>query len=192
MAHGDSNLENQSDNQKWREGLPPELTEKQKAASIGAIKIYNQELEEFGTKMSKARDIYIRMYEDDPRIWQILTFEEKVKEVIKRLAEDGTTLNEPEKIALRTALKTSTKVMYTTEDAVDAHDGENKDQAIFPLNKIFDNYNGSIKPLSVGLPAPGRGSRYKKASISHIYNKYRALPSAIHFSSDIVSFICYN
>lgn len=125
MAKGDLNPESRSTNQEWRESLPPKLTQEQEREGIAAIKIYNKELKEFGTKMSKARKKYIDMYEEDPKTWQILTFEEKVKEVIKRLAQDGTSLNEPERIALRTALKTSTKVMYTTEEAVDAHDGEN-------------------------------------------------------------------
>lgn len=115
--------EGDAKNKAWKKSLPPPLTDEQTKEAIAASKAHNQEVKEVVMKIYRAQKKYADMYEDDPRTWQILTFEERVKEVIKRLAQDGTTLNEVERVQVVTALKASTKKIFFTEELVDAHDG---------------------------------------------------------------------
>lgn len=107
----------------WRDSLPPPLSPAEQAAAVERAKEYETKNRELSERISAALSEYARMYEDDPRTWQILKFDEKLKVLKGRLEKKGIIFNESEQISLRTALRTSTVRMYVTEADVDAHDG---------------------------------------------------------------------
>jgi hypothetical protein len=86
----------------------------------GSAENLNRDLAE---RIHKARTEYANMYEEHPRTWQILSFDEKFKVLVERLERRGINFSEPEKIILRTALQNSTVRMWTRAKDVNKHDG---------------------------------------------------------------------
>lgn len=76
-------------------------------------------------KIYRARNEYVKMYEENPRTWRILSFDEKFKVLIERLKKKGIIFEETEEITLRTSLRTSTVRIWTRAKEVDRHDGPN-------------------------------------------------------------------
>ena len=62
---------------------------------------------ELSEKIAHARKEYARMFEEDPRTWEILNFGEIFKALKERLAKKGIVFTEAEEITLRTALTSS-------------------------------------------------------------------------------------
>lgn len=99
---------NNSPNKAWRESLPPPLTAEQQATAIKVAKEYEAESKKLSEKINVARNEYGDMYYEDPKTWQIITFDERIRVLKERLAKKGITFSEPEEIALRTTLKSAT------------------------------------------------------------------------------------
>lgn len=77
----------------------------------GNIDHHDQPIEKSGDTLEErirmARNEYFKMYEDLAAGWKIITFEEKFKELTKRLEVKGITFDETESVQLRVSLRTT-------------------------------------------------------------------------------------
>lgn len=125
MGQAGKEPEDKFSNQAWKDSLPPALSEDQQRDAVQLAREYSIKANELTDRIKQAREIYAKMYEDDPKTWRILNFNERYQELKKRLDKAQLHFTDTEEIILVTELKCSTVKMWTTAESVDAHDGPN-------------------------------------------------------------------